>query len=225
MSMPGPSVTGGAWSQWAFSFAVAALLLAVGCTSKASFHGTELASANPATLFTLRDQFDRRVALSDLTGRVVVLTFLYTNCPDVCPLTTDALRKAYDSLGRDAQQTAFVAISVDPARDSVEQVYRYSEQRDMLHKWAFLTGTEEELAPLWQAYYIAAEPAIARTSGAPSEEHTHADNVAEDSVAGYLVDHSAPVYLIDREGRMRVVFTGLTLDPQPLVDDIRLLLG
>ena len=225
MRMPGPSVTGGSWPQWAFSFTVAALLLVVGCTSRASFHGTELASANPATPFTLRDQFDQQVNLFDLKGRVVVLTFLYTNCPDVCPLTTDALRKAYDSLGQDAQQTAFVAITVDPSRDSVEQVYSYSEQRDMLHKWAFLTGIEEELAPLWQAYYVAAEPARAKTNGATSEEHTHTDTGDADSTAEYLVDHSAPVYLIDREGRMRVVFTELTLDPQPLVDDIRLLLG
>ena len=220
------------WFRPGLAFIAAGLFLVLGCSSESSFQGTELVAADPGSAFHLQDQFGGQVELADLAGKVVVLTFLYTHCPDVCPLTTDALRKAYDSLGQDASDTAFVAITVDPARDTVEQVYRYSEQRGMLDKWAFLTGSQEELAPVWRAYYIPAEREVVGTgSGALGQldQHTAAEAInteidTENSAAGYLVGHSAPVYLIDRAGRLRVVFTGLTLDPQPLVHDIRMLL-
>lgn len=189
------------------SVAALFLVLLSGCDTRLSFQGTELSPPQVASPFQLNDQFDQPVALDDLTGSVVVLTFMYTRCPDVCPLLAETLRKAHDSLGDDASDTAFIAISVDPERDTVEEARRFSEEKGMLHRWSFLTGTEEQLRRVWQAYYVAAEP----------ETHT-------EGAAGYLVGHSAPVYLIDRSGMLRVLHTNLTLDPEPLVQDIRLLL-
>ena len=197
---------------------VVVLLLAQGCTPEASFLGTELTSNDPTPSFHLQDQFGQSVDIADLRGKVVVLTFLYTNCLDICPLITETLRRAYDSLGKDAQGTAFVAISVDPSRDTVEQIYRYSKQKGMLDKWAFLTGSYEDLEPVWLEYYVAAEMET------DAEAMTTALG-AEDTYVGYLVGHSAPVYLIDPTGRLRVVFTNLTLDPKPLLHDIWLLMG
>jgi len=82
--------------------AIALALLATACTSNDSFEGTELTSRDPAPGFRLTDQFGRPVALDEISGEVVALTFLYTNCPDTCPLTTQTLRQAYDALGDDA---------------------------------------------------------------------------------------------------------------------------
>ena len=187
-------------------------MLSVGCMAKASFSGTELTPAQTAAPFTLRDQFGQPVSLSNLKGKVVILAFIYTNCPDVCPLTTQTLGMAYDALGADATKTAFVAITVDPERDTVEQVYRYSEQMGMLHKWAFLTGTRQEMEAVWRNYHVA------------TEKETSHEASAQSAATEYLVGHSAPVYLIDHDGKLRVVSATPPLVPQPLVHDIRLLL-
>ncbi len=210
----------------ALPIAVLILVLLTGCGTEVSFQGTELSPPQTASPFQLRDQFNQPLALEELKGSVVVLTFLYTRCPDVCPLMAETLRKAYDSLGDEASETAFVAITVDPARDTTEEARRYSEEKGMLDRWSYLTGTEEELEPVWRAYYVAAEPETI-TGGALDtlSSETEAQAVANEiGAGGYLVGHSTPVYLIDRSGMLRVLHTDLTLDPQPLVHDIRLLL-
>ena len=204
-----------------------ALLLATACSQTASFEGTELSPVQMATDFQLNDQFENRVSLSDLTGKVVVLTFLYTNCPDICPVITETLKRAHTQLGADANEVRMVAVSVDPARDTVEEVHGYSTRSGMLDRWAFLVGTEYELTPIWSAYYIAAQRQGLEESGGAldhlaDEADSHTDADLEE--LGYLVTHSSAAYLIDRKGRLRVLFTELSLDPEPLLHDIRLLL-
>ena len=198
-----------------------ALCLAAACSSPEPFQGTELTSGSLATPFELQNQFGRPVSLSNFDSKVVVLTFLYTNCPDVCPLMTSHLREAHAMLGEEARDVALVAISVDPDRDTVESAYTYSERWQMAHNWDFLVGTREQLAPIWEAYYI--DPVAAeRTEG--NEAHTNEDNDHQDGGANsYLVSHSAPVYLIDPDRIMRAVFT-LPFAPEALVHDVRLLL-
>ena len=207
-------------------------LIATACSQPPAFQGTELQAADQAPPFRLQDQFGSPVALDDFAGKVVVLTFLYTNCPDVCPLIAETLNKAHQELGDDARRVQLVAISVDPARDTVEQVRRYSEEKGLLETWAFLVGSEEQLAPIWSAYYIAAQREdVGRNQGvsgrlakaASTSQGTGSIQDTQEAVS-YLVGHSSAVYLIDEEGRMRVLFTDLSLDPGPLVHDIRLLL-
>ena len=150
--LPSPSILAGV---------ATALLLATACSQAtsqaASFEGTELDPVRAATGFQLHDQFENRVSFSDLVGKVVILTFLYTNCPDICPVITETLKRAHTQLGDDADEVRMVAVSVDPERDTVEQAHRYSERSGMLDTWAFLVGTEDELTPIWSAYYIAAQ--------------------------------------------------------------------
>ena len=203
----------------------------VGCSqTPASFMGTELTARDPAPGFTLFDQFGEETSLRDERGNVVALTFLYTNCPDICPLTAHSLAKAHEALGEDTARVSIIAISVDPDRDTPQQALAFSQQRNMLNKWSFLTGPEEELSLLWEAYYVAVERTDDSGSGAieslgedlAREALASSEGLSEK--AAYLVTHSAPVYLIDQDGRMRSVITDLTLDPEPLVHDIRLLL-
>ena len=208
------------------------LMVGVGCSSAIEFEGTSLDPPEPAPDFVLQDQFGDVVSLSDFKGSVVILTFLYTSCPDVCPLTTEALRRAYAELGPEAQGVELLAVSVDPKRDTVEAANAYSKERDMLDKWRFLVGTEEELAPVWVDYYVG--PVQAPSNGSEGH-HSAGIETAIASTPGvkgfqddvrerYNVSHQAPVYLIDQKGRRRAVITSLLLDPSPLLHDIRLLL-
>ena len=214
-----------------------AILLAIvltGCSSSpVEFLGTELTSASPATPFELTDQFGQTARLSDYEGKVVLLTFLYTNCPDICPVVTSQLRDAHEMLGSVADEVVFVAISVDPERDSVEAARAFSESWEMTDNWVFLVGDEEELSPIWKAYYL--DPAINAQSREDAD--THAEDVRiqstrrggvsalrQDIESRYLVIHSTPVYLIDRKGIMRVVSTP-PLDIESLIHDIKLLVN
>ena len=191
--------------------------------------GTELVAANAAPGFQLHDQFGQPAGLADYAGKVVALTFLYTSCPDICPVVTSQLRQAHDMLSDEASEVAFVAISVDPERDTVERAHEYSQDWGMLERWAFLTGGREELEPVWKSYFL--DPFVNRRSEEVHPTPAAGGRTGQGGVqalrqgiaAPYLVDHSAPVYLIDREGRMRIVFTP-PLEPQSIVHDIRLLL-
>ena len=211
------------------------IALAVACSfapgsTPVDFRGTTLTANEAAAPFTLTDQFGQSVSLSDFQGKVVLLTFLYTDCPDVCPITTNQLRETLEVLGDTVNDIAIVAISVDPDRDTVAAALDYSERWKMTDRWSYLVGTEPELAPVWKAYYM--DPASLRPSShddGPAQESTHAVNStgAGDDVPvrqSYLIIHSAPIFLIDQEGIARVVVThpfdivDLAHDVQALVD-------
>ena len=204
------------------------VLAVVACAGPEQFEGTELRSANPAAPFQLENQFGNRVSLSDHTGQVVVLTFLYTSCPDICPLTTSHLRDADRILGEN-DDVEFMAVSVDAERDSVEAAHNYLEKWGKVDEWQFLVGDQAELSPVWRAYFIDPAP-DAHSEGDEDDGHDGDDGPSEGAggleqeiVDAYLVSHAAPVYLIDREGIMRVVFT-LPFEPEAVAHDIRLLL-
>ena len=210
------------------------LIVASACSGDASFQGTVL-ERDVAPAFRLRDQFGKTLALEDTSGKVVVLSFLYTSCPDVCPIVTANLHRTHLLLGEDAGQVEFLAVSVDPKRDSVQRAYEYSQEKDMLDRWRFLVGDEEELPAIWRDYWLApvvGDIAVHDDSeeggGHGSEEGgpdagTTKEPASQGAEGSYLVSHTAPIFLIDREGYRRVLFTNLSLDPNALAHDIRLL--
>ena len=206
---------------------VAAAIALVGCSGGEGLRGTVLEPVRPAPGFELTNQHGETVELSDRLGSVVAVTFLYTSCPDICPVIASHLREVRRLLGEDAAEVEIVAISVDPDRDSVEAVYDYSRRWDMLHGWDFLVGDEGELRPVWQGYYVApsVNPSPAEGTETTSQKHTSGtDALARDIAAAYTVSHAGPVYLVDRAGRMRSLFT-LPFDPEDLVHDVRVLLA
>ena len=209
----------------------AALVLAVlACTEPEPMLGTVLDDGGQrAPSFELTDQFGRSASLTDYDGDVVLLTFLYTYCPDVCPAVTGHLRTTHELLGDDAERVDFVAISLDPERDTVERAHEYSEAWRMLDKWDFLVGDREQLASIWKGYYvdpvqaewIRGEPtASPRAAG---QTPSGADALRRAIATRYEVLHATPVYLIDRDRSIRVLFTP-PLDPDAIAHDIRLLL-
>jgi protein SCO1 len=172
--------------------------------------------------FRLPDQFGQQVRLSSFRGKSVVLTFLYTNCPDACPLITEKLHQAHAMLGPDVDRAAFLAVTVDPAHDTVDQVRAYSEKKDMLQKWHFLVGPEATLKPIWAAYGVSSESedAIAQQAqatavavGAPTPTPSSTN----------LVEHTSPIFVIDPSGQIRAILD-IDAPPSDVVQDIRALL-
>lgn len=195
-----------------------------------SFEGTVLTANAPASDFRLTDQFGESVALSDFRGKVALLTFLYTDCPDVCPIAANHLRRASRLLSEDDADIAIVIVSVDPDGDSVAAARAYSERWGMAERWAYLVGSEEALRPIWAAYYI--DPYLhgpGRNGASPDSASSPPQTASGGGVSALAAQsgriiHSAPIYLIDADGIMRVVFT-MPFETEDLVNDVRLLGG
>jgi len=150
---------------------------------RAPLAGTTLA-ASPAPDFTLQDGVTgRSLSLGSLRGKVVVLTFLYTQCPDSCPLTAQLLRTARERVGADGSRVTIVAVSTDPARDTPEAIRAFSAVHRLQADWHYLIGRREQLQPVWTAFGVRAE-----------------------SEPGRPVEHSDAIYLIDARGRERALF-------------------
>lgn len=158
----------------------------------------------PAPEIELTRENGSKFRLSEMRGNVVLLFFGYTACPDVCPTTMAELKTAVDELGEEkAKHVKVVFVTVDPQRDSPERLQEYLNH---FHKdFIGLTGTEPELAKVWGAYGI-------------FREITDAE-----SAAGYGVDHTARVTLIDINGNLRTSF-GLDTPVDDIVHDVNFLL-
>ena len=150
-------------------------------TDGAGSQGTDLGGV-PAPAFRLTDQFGKPVSLSQFRGKPVVLTFLYTHCPDVCPLIAEQLHRVMLDLGQDAQRVGVLAISVEPTRDTVASALAFSQAHHMTNYWHFLVGTQAQLAPVWTAYAIGAQQVTTKVSM-----------------------HTTALYVIDQQGRERTL--------------------
>src|SRR3989441_4503838 len=118
--------------------------------------------------FTLTDgPTGETVTLSALRGRVILVTFLYTSCYDICPLTAETIRGARDRLGNSATDVAFLAVSVDPKGDTPETTRRFVQDHRVEGTLRYLIGPQAALARVWQAYGIA--QAGSTRDGPPSD--------------------------------------------------------
>ena len=223
--------------MWVVVTGLAALVMGA-CGDTASFYGTELDPPQSAADFSLRSHQGDTFRMADQRGKVVVLTFLYTSCTDVCPFVGAKLKRTAEELGDDADRVALVVVSTDPERDSLERVRQYNQSLDMNGRWDYLIGSMEQLEQVWRDYYVAA-PVVGEVGGdSVSKELLReyglfkgldmeliegAMEVLEDFGGGYDVQHSTPIWLIDPQGRLRVKL-GMDVAPLELVHDIRLLL-
>ena len=173
-------------------------------TGPSKLLGIDLGSA-PAPDITLKDQYGQTIQLSQLHGKPVVLTFFDSYCPhEECPLTAKGLQTAYKSLGKQADQVTWVALSVNPA-DNPASVAAFLQHNGVTFKLHYLMGTQEQLSPLWNAYHIASAP---------------------DPVLKGVIDHTTYVYIIDQQGRERVVLdAGPGIDPHQITNDVQYLLA
>ncbi len=147
------------------------------------FAGGELNPPQATPDFTLTDQSGQNVSMADQRGKLVLLTFIYTNCPDVCPLITQNLNQALQMLGAKRDDVRVLAVSVDPEGDTPKAVDAYAKTHHLPPEFHYLIGTRDELTEVWKKYDVAA--------------------VASDPE---LVDHSAYTMLVDENGEGRVIY-------------------
>jgi len=183
----------------AFVFALICALVISSC-GEDRLLGTEL-EKNLAPDFTLTDGVSgKSLTLSSLRRSTVALAFLYTRCPDVCPLTAGQFRAAQRSLAADASKVEFVAVSVDPEGDTPAAVREFSNLHDLSDRWHYLIGPRAQVEAVWALYGIGSFA----SSGARAVEHNDA------------------IYLIDAGGRERAIVH--SSDPTNwLLDDLRAL--
>lgn len=166
------------------------------------FTGTVIQSPQTAPAFTLTGSTGDPLNITDFRGKIVVLYFGYTFCPDICPTTMLEIRDAMDLLGRRAEDVQVIMVSVDPDRDTPDRLDEYVTyfHEDFLGA----VGTEEEIAEVAALYGI-----------------YYAANTDEGD--NYTVDHTSSVMALDREGHMKIVFSPDT-QAEAMAADLRELL-
>jgi len=122
-----------------------------------SYQGTELNDLAPD--FQLTDQNSSMISLSDFRGKVIVLTFMDSRCQDTCPLTAVHFREAYRQLDKnEADKVVFLGVNVNVEASTVTDVLETTRtwHLDEIPSWHFLTGSHDELEPVWKDYGVAA---------------------------------------------------------------------
>jgi cytochrome oxidase Cu insertion factor (SCO1/SenC/PrrC family) len=149
--------------------------------------------------FTLTDQHGTQVTEQDFAGRFMLIYFGYTFCPDICPTSLTVMAAALDQLPKEqAEQVVPIFITVDPARDTVEQLSAYAP---LFHpRLVALTGSEDEVREAARAYRV----------------YYH---VPDEEGDAYLVDHSSFIYLMGPDGGYRTHF-GTNASPEAMAEAI-----
>jgi protein SCO1/2 len=171
----------------------------------ASFRGTSYGEPYPqAAEVELIKSNGETFRLSEQKGKIVLLFFGYTACPDVCPTTLAELRQVMDKLGDKTQQVQVVFVSVDPERDTPEKIQEYVEHFNQ--DFIGLSGNPDELQIIWDNYGVFRE------------------RVESESAFGYIINHTARTYLIDQDGNLRLSY-GFQTPVEDMVSDLEILLN
>jgi protein SCO1/2 len=185
----------GAISRRTLSGAMALAMTAMlgGCHGRRTWHGAQISGTLPALSFTMTRANDGKVVTADnYRGKVVLLYFGYSFCPDVCPLTLSNAAHAITALGPQASQVKLLFVTVDPNRDQLSNLKTYAAafgtQVDALR------GDEDQLTALARRYRVAysVDPG---GQGKP-----------------YVVMHGSAIYAFDRRGRIRLLINSLSTD-------------
>ena len=174
------------------------------CSDKGqSFAAIDITGADYAGDFALTDHNGQPRSLKDFAGKVVVLFFGYTQCPDVCPTSMAELAEVKKLLGKDGDRLQGLFVTVDPERDTPAVLKAYMEAFDPT--FLALYTTPEKLATLAKDFKL------------------YYKKVAGQTPTSYSVDHSAANYVYDTRGKLRL-YSRYGSGAQPLMADIRLLL-
>jgi protein SCO1 len=210
-----PSVSGRRFRSVAAAsrVAIAALGLALaaalaGCggsgssgTANADFAGQAITPPKPAPRLRLSNYNGDPVNIHQFRGKAVLVTFLYTHCPDVCPVIVGNLHAAQNELGSGASNLQIIAVSVDPKGDTPKTVASFLKDRQMAGRMDWLIGSRPELERTWKAWGIAT-------------------NVPKKSPE--LVEHSAEIFGIDSQGDIQTLYPA-NFKPAQIVHDVPLL--
>lgn len=176
-----------------------------------------------APAFTLTDHLERPVRDDQFRGQVVLANFIYTHCPDICPLLSAQMQGVQARLRQEGilgSRVQLLSFTVDPARDTPAVLRAYAERHQAdPEAWRFLTGPEDMVVPLVvKGFYLGVQvlPSQATRQIGQGDHTSHE--------AAYAVMHSGRFVLIDREGRIRAYYDGNEFEPEQVMRDIRQLL-
>ncbi len=199
-----------------------ALVTVVGTLAWRRSEATSLADFGAVPAFALTDQLERPVGSADIADNVVVASFIYTHCQDICPVVSlrmQALQRRLREerlLGRRVQLLSF---TVDPTRDTPAVLRAYAEARDAdPDAWRFLTGPQETVVPLIVEGFRLGVEAL------PPQARDHSQHAPLTQAAAYEVIHSGRLVLIDGRGHVRAYYDASDVDIERVVRDIQTLL-
>ncbi len=189
-----------------------ALLALAGCeklgfgvnSGKPSFKGVDITGAEYARTLSMSDQDGRPRTLGDFKGKVLVVFFGYTQCPDVCPTTLGELAQVKKALGPDGERVQGIFVTIDPERDTAALLKAYIANFDS--SFVALRGTPDQTIAAAKEFKVF----FAKAPGTTPEN--------------YSMDHTAASFLFDAQGRVRV-FSRYGSGTQALSDDLKTLLA
>jgi len=199
--------------RWVIAGLAGSLLLIVAAVTALLLlgRGNYLPNYGRLPSFALTNQAGRTVTSGDLSGRVLAVSFIYTSCPDICPVTMakmKGLQRQLAAAGMGAQQVTLLSISVDPVTDTPAELSTYAARYEAdLAGWHFLTGQPDTVRSVVEEGFLM-----------PMGGHAGHDAPAG---AGSLIDHSGRVVLVDRHGVIRGYYDGTALDAGRVLADIR----
>ncbi len=155
-----------------------------------------------APALALRNYLGQSVNIDSYRGKAVLVTFLYTNCPDICPLITSNLRVALNLMApTTASKVQIIAVSVDPRGDTPKAVAAFLARHEMSGRMQYLIGSAHELARVWKAWGVGSE----RDAGQPQ-----------------FINHTGLVYGITGSGK-RLTLYASSFQPSEIAHDVPLL--
>jgi protein SCO1/2 len=161
-----------------------------------------LTPARAAPALSLRNYLGQRVNIASYRGKAVLVTFLYTNCPDICPLITSNLRVALNLMGpKTASKVQVIAVSVDPRGDTPKAVAAFLARHEMTGRMQYLIGSAKELAAVWKAWGVGSE---------------------RDAQQPQLINHDALIYGVTGSGK-RLTLYASSFQPSEIAHDAPLL--
>jgi protein SCO1 len=190
-------------------FIFALLLILSACdgsqssTNNAPLVATDITGAEFTKPFTLTDHTGKKRTMSDFAGKVVVLFFGYTHCPDVCPTTMNDLKNTMKLLGDQSNEVQVLFVTLDPQRDT----------EDVLAK--FVPSFDERFIGLWGG--------LQETAETMANYKIYFSKVPGDSENNYTIDHSSGIYVFDKTGKVRY-YMGYGQKPADMASDIKKLL-
>lgn len=185
--------------------AAAAIVLLAGCAAHPQWQLDDVQGHLPDLKFSMTNDLGQPVTAADYRGKVVLLYFGYTHCPDVCPLTLVHLHTVLQKMGKAADAVRVLFVTVDPVRDTVPVLHQYVTAFDP--RVVGLTGTQDSIAQLAKRYRSFYKP-----------------ETPNDKAGDYDVTHSSAIYVFDQQGHARLLATPGSSNDE-ILHDLDILVG
>ena len=238
-------------SRTASALVLTLVILSAGCLSNEEidvFYGDDIAPHVPVDEFILVDENGEYMSFSQFEGRVVVVAFLFTRCPDICPVVSANLAFIARELGeRHGTEVQILTITVDPWTDNTSVMHDYASTRGL--EWPHLTGGLDDLEPVWMNFDVGLTTYDSDVDGdgvadgfdtcpdtPPGEtvdangcgldtQQSEGDVTVKHHPLAYWVDHTTGTIIVDKQMRQRVWWGDTDWNPELVLDDIEYLVA